>query len=434
LVREFDANVGDDDVEDRVRVLTYYQKPGYTFKNGYEVTIAGDSVVDSRESLLLGEFPVYTMNYVNEPHREHGAGMGSALLQLQRDISVTWNGYRARRDQEVMPPWLVPKGSVGRGINTRPRAINEYNPRAGKPEQLRFDPMSQVVGGFSDKTLTAMEYVAGINDASRGETPTSNATGRLTAFLAELDNRRLGPTVRSTVGMLKRVGNRMVRLWQEFGSETVTVTVFGGVHASEIAEVRRKDLIFNDIEVDVASMMPRQQPMRQETILNLLQMGVIERDKALEALEFGGFDEAVGVKSVEALNARHENALLADLAAEEDEMEVLEYEDHETHLKEHINYVLLEQPGKAIRKRFEEHIEQHKQVLQEREMQAMAAAQAAEGGPPPGGPPGGPPPGEAIPGSMAQPGGLPPDMITMQEPGVDKQAEAALASMAGLES
>lgn len=432
LVREFDANVGDSEIEDRVRVITYYQKPGYTFRDGYEVTIAGDAVVDSRESLLLGEFPVYAMNYVLEPHREYGAGMGSALLQLQRDISVTWNGYRARRDQEVMPPWLVPKGSVGRGINTRPRAINEYNPRAGKPEQLRFDPMSQVVGGFGDKTLTAMEYVAGINDASRGETPTSNATGRLTAFLAELDNRRLGPTVRSTVGMLKRVGTRMVRLWQEFGSETVTVTVFGGVHASEIAEVRRKDLIFNDIEVDVASMMPRQQPMRQETILNLLQMGVIERDKALEALEFGGFDEAVGIKSVEALNARHENSLLADLGTDEEEVSVLEYEDHDTHLKEHINYVLLEQPGIAIRKRFEEHIQGHKSVLEQRQQAAMQAEMAAKGGGPPGAP-GGATPGEAIPGSMAQPGGLPPGMIDLQEPGVDKRAEAELASMAGLE-
>ena len=58
-------------------------------------------------------------------------------------------------------------------------------------------------------------------------------------------------------------------------------------------------------------------------------------------------------------------------------------------------------------------------------MQAMNPQPPGKGGPPGGGP--------AIAGAMASPGGLPPDMIPMSEPGVDVQEEAALAAQAGIE-
>ena len=98
IVRELDGEQFEPEYANRVRVITYYEKPGWRFPKGMEITIAGDRVVDTQSELLLGEFPVYSMNYVHEPHRDYGAGLGTALLQLQRDLSVTWNGYRARRD------------------------------------------------------------------------------------------------------------------------------------------------------------------------------------------------------------------------------------------------------------------------------------------------------------------------------------------------
>jgi len=412
---------------DRVRILQYYQKPGYAFPKGLEIIIAGNQVVEYDEKLLGGEFPVYMMRYMLEPHRDYGAGLGTSLIQLQRDLSLTWNGYRARRDQEIMPPWLVPKGALTRPINTRPKALNEYNARAGAPQPIRMDPLSHVVGGFAETTVGMMEYVSGINDSSRGEAPTSNATGRLTAFLAELDNRRLAPTVRQATRMLQRVGKRMIRLWQEFGSETVILNVIGRGHAAEIAEIRKADLVYNDIDVDVASMMPRTQPLRQETILNLLQMGVITQEQALKSLEFGGFEEAVGIRSTEALNARAENAELSDLMIDPEEIEVLPYEDHDAHLREHIEFVLTNQPAIDIRQRFDQHISQHKAMVQQASAEAQAMAAQAEGGagPTPGGPP-------VIEGALAETGGLPSAMVQVEEPGVDKVAEEELASLAGL--
>ena len=429
------GNVVDD--SGRIRILHYWQKPGYAHPKGLEVIVAGDTVVSLKEELLMGEFPVYMMRFITEPHRDYGSGLGPTLLQMQRDLTMTWNGYRARRDQEIRPPWLVPAGSTTRGINTYPGAINELNPRAPAPTPMRFDPMSQVVGGFSDKTLGMMEYIAGINDVSRGETPTSNATGRLTAFLAELDNRKLGPTVRDMGEMLSKVGKRMVRLWQRYGADSVTVTVLGNGHAAEVSEIRREDVLWNDIDVDIASLMPRQQPLRQETILNLIQMGVITKDQALDALEFGGFDEAMGLRSTEALSARAQNEELADISIKEDDIPVLDQEEHDTHIREHGKYLIMEHPGTLIRTRFERHIQKHKDAklkLQIEEVQQQQAVQAAAQPPQP---PGMGSPSEkplmAIAGSTAQPGGLPPDMLSMAEPGVDRGEEAALASMAGIE-
>ena len=232
--------------------------------------------------------------------------------------------------------------------------------------------------------------------------------------------------------MLKRVGNRMVRLWQQYGSELVTISVFGNGRSSEIAEVRKRDLVYADIDIDVASLMPRTQPLRQETILNLLQMGVIDQQKALDALEFGGFEEAIGTSSTETLNARSENALLDDLSVDSETIEVLEYEDHDVHIKEHIAHVLLEQPGGTIRARFDEHIKKHKNMIAQAAQQAQAMQEGAQT-PSPGGGPNLAAGGPIIEGSTAQPGGLPAGMVDMVEPGVDTGTEAALASMAGIE-
>ena len=411
---------------DRVRVLHYWQKPGAQFPNGLEVIVAGDRIVSFKDRLIGGEFPIYTMKFSLEPHRDYASGIGTSLLQLQRDLTVTWNGYRVRRDQEVMPPWFVPKGSLTRGINTRPKAINEYNPRMGSPQQMSLNPLSLVTGGFAERTIQMMEYVSGVNDASRGESPTSNATGRLTAFLAELDNRRMGPTVREMSAMMKRIGRRMIRLWQEFGSETIAVSILGRGHSAEIAEVRKEDVIYSSIDIDVASLMPRTQPLRQETILNLLQMGVVPPERALDALEFGGFEEAVGFRSVEAMNARQESEDLADLTIDINDIMAHDYEEHETHINEHIKYLLVEKPGDAIRERFVTHIEKHKAFIQQAAAQAAAAQQGAPS-------PMGGPPGLQIEGSQASPGGLPMEMIEFAEPGVDTGAEASLAAMAGLE-
>ena len=411
---------------DRVRVLHYWQKPGAQFPNGLEVIVAGDRIVSFKDRLIGGEFPIYTMKFSLEPHRDYASGIGTSLLQLQRDLTVTWNGYRVRRDQEVMPPWFVPKGSLTRGINTRPKAINEYNPRMGSPQQMSLNPLSLVTGGFAERTIQMMEYVSGVNDASRGESPTSNATGRLTAFLAELDNRRMGPTVREMSAMMKRIGRRMIRLWQEFGSETIAVSILGRGHSAEIAEVRKEDVIYSSIDIDVASLMPRTQPLRQETILNLLQMGVVPPERALDALEFGGFEEAVGFRSVEAMNARQESEDLADLTIDINDIMAHDYEEHETHINEHIKYLLVEKPGDAIRERFVTHIEKHKAFIPQAAAQAAAAQQGAPS-------PMGGPPGLQIEGSQASPGGLPMEMIEFAEPGVDTGAEASLAAMAGLE-
>jgi hypothetical protein len=429
------SDVADD--TGRVRVLHYWQKPGINHPKGIEVIIAGDTVVSVQDELLMGEFPVYMMRFITEPHRDYGSGLGPTLLQMQRDLTMTWNGYRARRDQEIRPPWMVPAGSTTRGINTYPGAINELNPRAPAPTPLKFDPMSQVVGAFSDKTLGMMEYIAGINDVSRGETPTSNATGRLTAFLAELDNRKLGPTVRSMGEMLSHVGKRMIRLWQRFGADSVTVTVLGRGHAAEVSEIRREDILWNDIDIDIASLMPKQQPLRQETILNLIQMGVISQDQALDALEFGGFDEAMGIRSTEALSARAQNEDLADISIKEEDVAVIEQEDHDTHIREHGKFLVMEHPGTLIRKRFERHIRKHKDAKFNAQLEEIQLQQALQAASQPQQTPQAPGPGGsplmAIAGAGASPGGIPPEMVNMAEPGVDRAEEAALASMAGIE-
>jgi len=408
------ANMSLEDQSGRIRVLEYWERPTLDYPDGYRSVVAGDTLVDSGP-LLGGEFPVYMMRFSLEPWRDYGGGIGSLLLQLQRDLSMTWNAYRARRDQEVRPPFWAASNAAPKGINSKPGAINPYNPRLGRPEPWQFQPFTQTTGKMAETTIQLMQHIAGINDASRGETPTSNATGRMVAYLAELDNRKLGPTVRSMGRMLSKFGRRLVRLWQSYGSESISVSVVGRGHATEISEVRREDLLWQDISVETASLMPKTQTMRQETILNLFQMGAISREQMLEAMEFGSFDEAMGYKSTEAMNAREENDSLEDLELEEDKIEVLPYEDHETHIREHRRFVLMNQYGPLIRERFDRHLAVHQQHMQ----------------PPPEAQPGGKE-GLTVAGGQVSPGGLPPPMTSLQEPGVDTGEEEALASAAGI--
>jgi hypothetical protein len=223
--------------------------------------------------------------------------------------------------------------------------------------------------------------------------------------------------------MLSDVGRRMVRLWQKYGGETITVSVMGDRHEAEVSEIQKQDLLWSDIYVDIQSLMPRTQTLRQETVLNLLQMGVIEKERALEVLEFGGFNEAMGLRSIEATNARAENERLADFSdsLEDDSFSPNEFEDHKAHIDEHIRWIRNERPGKLIFDRFKAHIDEHMKFLQP-PLPPPGTEEMAAGGPP-----------GVIPEAAAMPGGLPPEMMPMVEPGVDTGQEAALASQAGLQ-
>ena len=438
IVEEFEGTGVDLAAESqRVRIIQYFQKPSYQHPRGLEVTIAGDTVVDVKDRLLLGEFPVYTMEFIQNPHTTAATGIGSGLLQLQRDLNMTFNGYRAQREREVNPPWIVPTGSINRNINTRPGAINEFNHRAGPaPSPIQSPPFSQVTGRMFQDIVQQMEYISGVNEALRGSAPSSNPTGRLVAFMSELGNRVLGPTVRSMSDMLNSSGKRMLRLWQQHGSETITISSVGSHHEAEISEIRQSDILWRDVSINEGSFMPKEANLRQETIIQLMQMGAVPPQKGLEALEFGDVGEAFGYGSIEALNARKENERLKDITVPIDDVLVWDGMDHEAHIREHTLDVILNQHEGWILDRFKKHIDKHKEIIQ----QAAMAEQEGQA-PPPGAGPSGPPQGggggsavEAmIQGAMAESGGLPPEMIQQQEPGVDTAMEEALASQAGIE-
>ena len=97
----------------------------------------------------------------------------------------------------------------------------------------------------------------------------------------------------------------------------------------------------------------------------------------------------------------------------------------------------MESPGIVIRKRFERHIALHKDAIMNLEIEkgqrAMAVQAASQPQQAPGMATPSAKPEMAIAGSTATPGGIPPEMMSMKEPGVDRAEEAALASMAGIE-
>jgi hypothetical protein len=207
----------------------------------------------------------------------------------------------------------------------------------------------------------------------------------------------------------------MLETWRDNADFPLNYRILGENAVSEAKSLDAANIRFEDVEFQIESSLPQNREARRQLVLQLAQMGLITREKALKMLEFGDIGDIYDGMDRDKERARNENDMIYDGGR----VSASQHEDHASHLEAHIDSMKENKfygAPENIKQAFMLHIQQHAAMLQ--------------GGAPPGPQgPGGPqgPPGPEM-------GGVTPDVPAFQAGGAGLPTpEPSMEEIQGLE-
>jgi len=380
--------------ENMVMIKEYWERPSKDFPGGRRILCAGGKVLEyekpEEDEPPIEKLPFVYCTFYPDTESFYGITPMRFARELQMNINQIYSLIIEQVTLAAHGKWLIPKGSGVTKITSAPGEKIEYNPTHGPPQWIRGDPVSPNMMNLTQMFREAQQYVLGLHEASLGMAGSSQS-GRSVLFQSEQDNTKLGPTLKCIRQALREMGRLMLETWRDNADYELNYRIMGENAISEVKALEAGKIRFADIEFQIESSLPSNLEARRQLVLQLAQMGLIDRERALRMLEFGDIADIMGGEDRDKERARNEN----DMMFAGQQVNAAQYEDQAAHLESHIE-TMKEQRFYAapenIKQAFLLHIQQHAAMLQ-----GGAPPQAGQGGPqgpPPGAPMG---PGSDVP-------------------------------------
>ena len=387
----------DDSITDRVVVIEYFERPSGRHPKGYYAVVAGGVLLEDDEELPYGDLPFVLVRHVTTPGKFTGEGLVKHVIPAQKELNKSASQRLENKNLHAMPKWRAEKGSLEKNqITDQPGEIIVYNRTATRPpEPLPPPALSPEHRLIEKEQIDHISAISGISDVTRGAQPPSHASGRLIGLISDLDATKLGPTVRELESAVEKIGRRLLQYWHDFMPVAVTLKVVGRDNVAEVFDFHASQIKSTSVKIIANSMLPKHPSYRREQVMQMYQVGMLgepqdpqTRMRARRLMEFGDRDvDAQDTK--DRAYAREENHVLAA----ENWTEPQPWEDHITHIDEHLDYMkgvdyrLL---SPETQTEFERHLAWH-YYYESQQQQGVPWWQSYVGGDegmPPGAPPG----------------------------------------------
>ena len=269
--------------DDRVELFDIY------WRDGRYAMVAGGTYLYKEEQRATETFPVQILRYSAIPRRLWGVSLLAPLLDLQ----LLYNKARSQvvHNVELMgnPKWLVPKtaGVSSQSMTSKPGEKIYYNPAGGAPQQISAAPIPAYVMDNIMRIQGEMGDVAGIHSVTLGKRAVGVSSGKGMEFLGAQDTSQLQITQqaveRATQQMAKCVLEYM-KLYYTEPKMMGMLDVYGRVTFDAIQSTSIVDT--PEVFIEAGSLFKEESQDRDAKVLELLQLGLIEKDTALNELSF----------------------------------------------------------------------------------------------------------------------------------------------------
>lgn len=325
-------------VEDRIKVVEYFERPSPRHPDGRYAVVGGGVLLDQREELPTGDLPFIIARHRSIPRRLHGDGTVKDLIPLndelntqeQTDIGVS----RLMSD----PKWLVAKGSLVNGeiMGGMAGELVEYDPNLPPPRAVAPPPYSPIHRDIGSRMVQYMRDISQVGDIVFGTMP-AGMSGRAIGFSQDQMASTLGPTVRELEMAIEGVASRTLAFYRDRGPDDLLIRLVGAGNRSEVHTFRKTDVRSIDVRVVPNSMLPKHLNYRREQLLMMFGQGLFGNPQdprvqmeVRKAMEFGDMDVAVGDRTAERKYAKEINTLLLGGQV----VIPLPEDQHETHIDE----------------------------------------------------------------------------------------------------
>ena len=367
---------------DHVLIIEKYEKPSKEYKNGRMIVIADDKL------LYLGELP-----YINGKDGERGfpfikqvanslAGQffGMSLIERMIPIQRSYNAIKNRKHEFInrlsMGVVTVEDGSIDTDELTdeglSPGKILVYRQGSNPPSYMNINSLPNDLAYEEERLSNEFILISGVSELSRNSaTPSNVSSGTALQLLLEQDDSRLTVVADNIRFAVKEMAKHILRLYKQFATTDRLMSVGGDNKKVEVFYFNASDISSDDVMFDTENEIAQSPAQRKTLVFDLFNAGLLHdengkisnrmRSKIIEVLGFGGFENVQDLTTLHMNKASREN-----LSLQSKEIEPEEYDDHETHLNEHIKYLIssecdnFEQTDSSKKQRFLEHIKKHK--------------------------------------------------------------------------
>ncbi len=269
-------------LKDRIEVFDVYYDDGR-----YGIYAGGTWLFEG--SYPAGSKPVVRMQYTDIPFRLWGVGLVSNLIDLQSLYNRSRNQIIENVDLMSNPKWLIPKtaGVAQSAIKGKPGEKVYYNSAGGKPEQVTGAPLPGHVLQNVQQLQNEMLDVAGLHSTSMGKRAVGINSAASINALSQNDASQLQMTQQDIEHTIQEVAVTVLLYMREYYDEPKMMRMMDSTGKVVFKAIQGTDLVENpEIFLESGSLFRDETNDRFQKVIQMLQLGIIDREDAMQELSF----------------------------------------------------------------------------------------------------------------------------------------------------
>lgn len=311
------------------------------FPNGQYCFIADGQLIDKpRENPFShGQLPYVHFLEIYDPASLWGTCAAEQIRSDQAQYNKTKSSITDHISQMGKLQWLNPFNSRAEFTN-RPGGIINYKPPY-KPEQTTLKPLPSYTERALERTRRDIQDVGSDHNVSHGQNEPGLRSGKAIIALQDADDAVLNATLIWFNDGVAKTGKLVLQTISQFVTEQRVIHVVGEFNEQETLTFMGSDLVggtsadYFQVRVKAAPFQAMSRLARQQQVVQLIELSVLnpanpkDKDVIIGAIGFGDtmsyFDEFAAEKT------RQWKEIETMIGGQQ--VNVIQYEDHETHLK-----------------------------------------------------------------------------------------------------
>ena len=385
------VTVGHRTVDNAVKVITYMERPSKHCPNGRMIIVVGEDNLVYYGNLPYKSIPIVQMVCVETAGQFFGKSVIERLIPLQRAYNGCINRIHEFIKRIAIGSYIAEEGSIDieeyEQNGQAPGAMLVYKVGSQPPVPVPNGQLPNEVMQERYNLKNDMEYVAGVSQLMvNGATPSGVTSGTAIENLMEIDNTRLsltGDHIRNSIRKLQIV---WLEIYKIYANTRRIVNYCGTNNIAKAIVWHSEDINSYDVEYETENELLVSEDMQKQRFFEAFNLGLFTdadgripervKQRALEFMKIGNYSEMMSINLLQIQSAQRENIFFE----RGDVPEVSDFDEHQIHIEEHFRYILqmdfqllkMKKPDYA--KALEEHLKQHKQIVEQEEQQKMMMA------------------------------------------------------------
>lgn len=274
--------VGESFYYPRIEIFDIYMKDGK-----YGVVLGNKWLYKGQNP--LPKIPVQFIRYTNLPDKLWGLGMIASILDLQNLYNKVRNQIVQNVELMSNPKWLIPKtaGVMGTSMRGTPGEIVYYNAAGGKPEQVSMASLPGYVIDHMTRLQGEMLDVAGIHSTTLGKRAVGVTSGKAIEKLSQQDISQLVMTQDNIEEAVKEMAECVLLMMKTYYTEARMIRMMDSTGKLIWKQLSNTDIVdVPEVFIEAGSLFRDESQDRDEKVLNLMELGLIDKETALKELSF----------------------------------------------------------------------------------------------------------------------------------------------------